>query len=86
MREQEVTAQRCAELGLGVAPDPRGLTAEALRAAVDQVRHTPTSREQVRAMQRAIHEAGGYRRAVKVIASQINRVQAAYGVIRPGHS
>jgi MGT family glycosyltransferase len=51
MREQEVTAQRCAELGLGMALDPHDLTAEQLRAAVEQVHHTPTFREHVRAMQ-----------------------------------
>ena len=74
MREQEVTAQRCAELGLGMALDPNGLTAEQLRAAVDQVHHTSTFREHVRTMQDSVRAAGGYQRAVEVI-SQFARIK-----------
>ena len=40
MIEQELTAQRCVELGLGLGFDPNNLTAEQLRAAVEQVHHT----------------------------------------------
>jgi MGT family glycosyltransferase len=74
VREQEVTAQRCAELGLGMALDPNGLTAEKLRAAVDQVHHTCTFREHIRAMQGSVRAAGGYQRAVEVI-SQFTSIQ-----------
>jgi len=35
MREQEMTAQRCAEFGLGIALDQSNLTAEKLRAAME---------------------------------------------------
>lgn len=68
MREQEVTAQRCAELGLGIALDQNDLTAEKLRAAVEDVRHTPTFGEHVHAMQQAVRAAGGYQRAVDAIS------------------
>jgi len=67
--EQEKTAQRCAELGLGIALDPNDLTAEKLRAAVDQVHHTPTFREHVLAMQQTVRAAGGYQRAVDAISN-----------------
>jgi MGT family glycosyltransferase len=67
MREQEVTAERCAELGLGVALDNADLTAETLRAAVEYVHHTSPLGEHVRAMQRTMLAAGGYQRAVEVI-------------------
>jgi UDP:flavonoid glycosyltransferase YjiC (YdhE family) len=68
MREQEVTAQRCAELGLGMALDPHDLTAEQLRTAVEQVHHTPTFREHVRAMQDSARAAGGYQRTADAIS------------------
>ena len=63
MIEQEMTAQRCAELGLGIALDPNNLTAETLRTAVDHVHNTPTFREHVHAMQQTVRAAGGYQRA-----------------------
>jgi MGT family glycosyltransferase len=69
MREQEITAQRCAELGLGIALDNDNLTAEKLRTAVEQVHHTPTFREHVHAMRQAARAAGGYQRAVDAISN-----------------
>ena len=56
--EQEVTAQRCAELGLGIALNNADLSVEALQAAVEQVHHTPTFREHVQAMQQTVRAAG----------------------------
>ena len=67
--EQEKTAQRCAELGLGLALDPNDLTAEKLRAAVEQVHHTPSFRERVFAMLQTVRAAGGYQRAVDAISN-----------------
>jgi len=67
--EQEMTAQRCAGLGLGVALDPNNLTAETLRAAVEEVHQTPSFREHVQAMQQTVREAGGYQRAVDAISN-----------------
>jgi len=67
--EQEKTAQRCAELGLGIALDPNDLAAETLRAAVEEVHHTPTFREHVHAMQQTVRAAGGYQRAVDAISN-----------------
>jgi len=69
MREQEVTAQRCAGLGLGMALDNADLTAEKLRAAVEQVHHTPILGEHVLAMQQTMRAAGGYQRAVDAISN-----------------
>jgi UDP:flavonoid glycosyltransferase YjiC (YdhE family) len=63
-----VTAQRCVELGLGLALNPNDLTAEKLRAAVEDVHRTPTFREHVCAMQQTAHAAGGYQHAVEVIS------------------
>lgn len=72
MREQEVTAQRCAELGLGIALDNADLTAEKLRAAVEYVCHTPTFGEHIHAMQQTTRAAGGYQRAVDVISNFVS--------------
>jgi UDP:flavonoid glycosyltransferase YjiC (YdhE family) len=66
--EQEVTAQRCAELGLGIALNNADLSVEALQAAVEQVHNTPTFREHVQAMQQTVRAAGGYQRAVEAIS------------------
>ena len=69
MIEQEMNARRCAELGLGIELDPNNLTAETLRAAVEQVHHTPSFREHVKAMQQTVRAAGGYQRAVDAISN-----------------
>jgi MGT family glycosyltransferase len=69
MIEQEMTARRCAESGLGIALDPDNLTAETLRAAVEQVHRTPTFREHVKAMQQTVRAAGGYQLAVDAISN-----------------
>ena len=73
--EQEQTARRCVELGLGLALDPNDLTAEELRAAVEEVHHTPTFREHVLAMQQTVRAAGGYQRAVDAISDFAQRKQ-----------
>ncbi|HLZ60772.1 MAG TPA: macrolide family glycosyltransferase [Ktedonosporobacter sp.] len=67
MIEQGMTARRCAELGLGVALDPNTLTAETLRAAVEQVHHTPSFRQNVQDMQQTVRSAGGYQCAADAI-------------------
>ena len=67
MFEQEKTAQRCVELGLGMTLDPHDLTAETLRAAVEQVQQNPSFRTNVLAMRQNVHAAGGYQRAADAI-------------------
>jgi len=67
--EQEMTARRCAELGLGIALDPNNLSADTLRAAVEEVHNTPIFRERILAMQQTVRAAGGYQRAVDAISN-----------------
>lgn len=67
MMEQEITAQRVQEPGLGIALDRMTVTADALREAVEKVDQDPTFRTQAQAMQQKIHEAGGYQRATDAI-------------------
>ncbi len=63
MVEQSMTAQRVAELGLGIALDKEHITVEGLRDAVDQVINEPAYKQRVLEMQKHIHDAGGYKRA-----------------------
>jgi MGT family glycosyltransferase len=67
MVEQEVTARRVRELGLGLALKTEELSAEQLRGAVEQVAHDSGFRERVKEMQQQIREAGGYQRATDAI-------------------
>jgi MGT family glycosyltransferase len=67
MIEQEVNAHRVQELGLGLALEKETLTAEKLRAAVEQVADDPGFRAHVQAMQQEIQQAGGYQRAIDEI-------------------
>ncbi len=67
MMEQEQTARRVQELGLGLALDRETLTVEKLRAAVEQIARDPSFRTHVQEMQREIREAGGYQRAADAI-------------------
>jgi len=67
MVEQEVTARRVQELGLGLALEKETLTVEQLRAAVERVAYNPIFRARVQEMQHEIRQAGGYRRAVDAI-------------------
>ena len=72
--EQEKTAQRRAELGLGIALDPYTLTVEALRTAVEQA---PSFRANVRAMQQAVRAAGGYQSAADAITGYTSSLKHA---------
>ena len=67
--EQEATARRVAELGLGIALEQKDLTAEALRAAVERVHSTPAFYERARAMQQHVREAGGAQKAADALQS-----------------
>jgi UDP:flavonoid glycosyltransferase YjiC (YdhE family) len=71
--EQEVTARRVQELGLGLALDSTTLTADQLREAVAQVAGDGAFRTRAQAMQQAIQEAGGYRRAVEAVIAVARR-------------
>jgi MGT family glycosyltransferase len=75
MEEQAMTARRVQELGLGLALDMETLTAETLRASVEQVAHASTFRAHVQEMQHEIHQSGGAPRAVDAIIAYIHDVQ-----------
>ena len=67
MPEQAMTARRVQELGLGIALSPEQLSSELLRDSVIRVAQDPSYRERVQEMQKAVHEAGGYKQAADAI-------------------
>jgi MGT family glycosyltransferase len=67
MIEQAMTAQRIAEMGLGVMLEKEAVNVTTLREAVERVANEASFRERVQSMQRITREAGGYLRAVDVI-------------------
>lgn len=67
MLEQEMTAHRVAELGLGVTLDQEQLTAEQLREAVTRVQRDSAISQRVQSMQQTVRAAGGYQRAAEAI-------------------
>ncbi|MFJ3973817.1 macrolide family glycosyltransferase [Streptomyces sp. NPDC090021] len=71
--EQAVNARQLVALGLGRALPPRTLTAERLRAAVLDVAENRAISERVRAMQKAILDAGGACAAADVIEDRLRR-------------
>ncbi len=75
MIEQEINAQRVQELGLGLALEKETLTAEKLRAAVEQVAHDTDFRVHVQTMQQEIRQAGGYQRAADEVIRYMHKVK-----------
>jgi MGT family glycosyltransferase len=71
MFEQELTAQRVAELGLGVHLPPADVTPDALAAAVAAVLDDPGYRERVAALGAAARAAGGAARAADLLEKEI---------------
>jgi MGT family glycosyltransferase len=71
MVEQEVNADRVAELGLGVRLDPDGMTAADLRAAVDAVTGDVRMRSALDRMQDATRRAGGALAAADAIEAHL---------------
>lgn len=67
MPEQTVTAERIAELGIGIALDKFMLTGEDLREAVYRVHNEPGFRQEAAKMQTAIKESGGAKQAADEI-------------------
>lgn len=67
MMEQEITARRVEELGLGTALPQENLSAEQLREAVVRVQQDPSIAQHVQAMQQQVRAAGGYQRATDAI-------------------
>jgi len=67
MTEQAVTAQRVAEMGLGIALEKDAVNATVLRDAVERIASEASFRERVQNMQRVTREAGGYQRAADAI-------------------
>ncbi len=65
--EQVSTARRVQELGLGAALSPAGLDCQTVRDTVMRVAQDRTYHERLKKMQHIAHEAGGYKRAVRVL-------------------
>ena len=77
MMEQEMTARRIEELGLGVALDPENLTAEQLREVITRIQQDPMIIQRVQAMRQTVHAAGGYQRAADAILDFANSPTSA---------
>ena len=73
MIEQEITAKRVQEMGLGLALDRDTLTVEQLRAAVEQVSRDLSFRTKVQEVQKEIREAGGYQRGASAIMDYLSK-------------
>lgn len=67
MGDQPMTAQRIAEMGLGIALDKEAVNVTTLREAVERVASEPAFRERVQHMKQIIREAGGYQHAADAI-------------------
>jgi MGT family glycosyltransferase len=67
MVEQAMTAQRIAEMGLGVMLEKEAVNVTTLREAVERVANEASFRERAQSMQRITREAGGYMRAADAI-------------------
>jgi MGT family glycosyltransferase len=67
MPEQEITARRVEQLGLGLRLKLEEIGATALREAVRRVGEEPSFRARAREMQKVCLAAGGYQRAVEAI-------------------
>jgi MGT family glycosyltransferase len=65
--EQEMTARRVQELGLGLALDRKTLSAETLHATVEQVASDLNIHIRTQEMQQKIHQTGGAMQAVDAI-------------------
>jgi len=65
--EQQMTARRIAELGLGVVLDAETTTAQGLQEAVEKVYRDQAIHERARAMRQIVRAAGGARSAADAI-------------------
>lgn len=71
MWEQGMNGRRVQELGLGLMLDRDTITAESLRAAVEQVAHDAEIHTRLQSMLDEISQAGGYQRAADAIMQHI---------------
>ncbi|WP_242902949.1 macrolide family glycosyltransferase [Actinomadura terrae] len=69
--EQQTTADRVAELGLGRCLSPAEATPDRLRAAVRDLLDDAATKQRLRAMQRDVHAAGGAPRAADTIETRL---------------
>jgi MGT family glycosyltransferase len=67
MLEQAITAERVAQLGLGVAIEKTAVTQSILLSAVATVANDPQFRETAQQMQEVVRSTGGYRQAAEAI-------------------
>ncbi|MCG7408749.1 glycosyl transferase [Paenibacillus sp. ACRRX] len=61
--DQPMVARRVQELGAGVVVDKRELTPESLKAALLEVLHDPSYRQQAHVIGETLRQAGGYKQA-----------------------
>lgn len=71
--EQEATAARIAQLGLGCMIRPREVSKNALIEGVRSISNDPLLRGQVKRMQTETHKAGGAKKAVEVIEDWLKK-------------
>ena len=94
MGEQEVTAHRLEQLGLGRFIDRDAVTPELLAQAVTEVMESTALHQRVQAMQHRVRAAGGTSRAADVIERTLRQptqtplphVAAAPAAEAPGHA
>ncbi|HEY9706744.1 MAG TPA: macrolide family glycosyltransferase, partial [Oculatellaceae cyanobacterium] len=67
MPEQAITAERVAQLGVGVAIEKTAVTQTTLLSAVATVANDPQFREKAQCMQEVVRSAGGYQQAADAI-------------------
>ncbi|MFD5468133.1 macrolide family glycosyltransferase [Kitasatospora sp. NPDC127059] len=75
MVEQEIIADRVAELGLGLRLDPAAVTPAGLRDAVRTVSTDPGITARMAGMRRQVHEAGGAVAAAEAIERHLGRTE-----------
>ncbi|MGO8951630.1 MAG: macrolide family glycosyltransferase [Ktedonobacterales bacterium] len=75
--EQHVTAERVAELGLGIALSESEVTEDALLRAVSRIDSEPDFKLRVQEMQQQVRQAGGYLRATDALQDYVLRLQAS---------
>lgn len=74
--DQPMVALQVKSRGAGVIVDYQGLTPDVLRSALIEVLHTPSYKQQARAIGKSLREAGGYERAAEIVMSVVGKAAA----------
>ncbi|MFJ9777851.1 macrolide family glycosyltransferase [Kitasatospora sp. NPDC101157] len=81
MVEQEIIADRVAELGLGLRLDPAAVTPAGLREAVRTVSTDPEVAARLAGMRRHVHDAGGAVAAAEAIERHLVRTEGEVAAV-----